>query len=51
MTTSHALEAKYEAQDQEAKETPTKTNLEKLPDPTGWRILIMPFQVLSLIHI
>ena len=28
MTTSHALEAKYEAQDQEAKETPTKTNLE-----------------------
>ena len=45
MTTSHALEAKYEAQDQEAKETPTKTNLEKLPDPTGWRILVMPFQV------
>ena len=44
-TTSHALEAKYEKQDQEATEAPSKTNLEKLPNPTGWRILIMPFQV------
>ena len=44
-TTSHALEDKYKAEDQEAKETPTKTNLEKLPNPTGWRILVMPFQV------
>ena len=45
MTTSHALEAKYEKQDQEATEEPSKTNLEKLPNPTGWRILIMPFRV------
>ena len=45
MTTSHALEAKYEKQDQEATEKPSQTNLEKLPDPTGWRILVMPFQV------
>ena len=44
-TTSHALEAKYEKQDQEATQAPSKTNLEKLPDPTGWRILVMPFQV------
>ena len=44
-TTSHALEAKYEKQDQEATEKPSQTNLEKLPDPTGWRILVMPFQV------
>tara|TARA_Y100000813_G_scaffold8514_1_gene6383 strand:+ start:279 stop:695 length:417 start_codon:yes stop_codon:yes gene_type:complete len=45
MTKSHALEIKYEEQDKEATEAPTKTNLEKLPDPTGWRILVMPFQV------
>ncbi len=45
MTKSHALETKYEEQDKEATEAPTKTNLEKLPDPTGWRILVMPFQV------
>ena len=45
MTKSHALENKYEEQDKEATEAPTKTNLEKLPDPTGWRILGMPFQV------
>ena len=45
MTKSHALENKYEEQDKEATEAPTKTNLEKLPDPTGWRILVMPFQV------
>ena len=45
MTKSHALETKYEEQDKEATEAPTKTNLEKLPNPTGWRILVMPFQV------
>ena len=44
-TTSHALEAKYEKQDEEATNKPSQTNLEKLPDPTGWRILVMPFQV------
>ena len=44
-TMSHALEAKYEKQDQEATNKPSQTNLEKLPDPTGWRILVMPFQV------
>ena len=44
-TMSHALEAKYEKQDKEATEKPSQTNLEKLPDPTGWRILVMPFQV------
>ena len=44
-TTSHALEAKYEKQDQEATNKPSQTNLEKLPNPTGWRILVMPFQV------
>ena len=45
MTTSHALEAKYEKQDEAATEAPEKTTLEKLPDPTGWRILVMPFRV------
>jgi hypothetical protein len=44
MTTSHALEAKYEKQDEEATNKPSQTNLEKLPDPTGWRILVMPFK-------
>lgn len=44
-TMSHALEAKYEKQDKEATEKPNQTNLDKLPDPTGWRILVMPFQV------
>ena len=44
-TTSHALEDKYKAEAEEAKETPTKTNLDKLPAPTGWRLLVMPFQV------
>ena len=44
-TKSHALENKYEAEDKEATEAPSKTNLDKLPDPTGWRILVMPFQV------
>jgi len=52
MTTSHALEAKYDAEEDakkiaqhEAEKEPEKTNLEKLPNPTGWRILIMPFRV------
>ena len=45
MTTSHALENKYEAEIKEATEEPSKTNLEKLPQPTGWRLLVMPFQV------
>ena len=44
-TTSHALEAKYEKQDQEATNKPSQANLEKLPDPTGWRILGMPFKL------
>ena len=29
----------------EAKEETTSTNLEKLPTPTGWRLLVMPFAV------
>ena len=52
MTTSHALEDKYSAeedakkiQEHEATEEPSKTNLEKLPNPTGWRLLVMPFKV------
>ena len=52
MTKSHALENKYNAEDDakkirahEAKKEPEKTNLEKLPYPTGWRLLIMPFRV------
>ena len=51
-TTSHALENKYNAEDDakkirahEATKEPEKTNLEKLPNPTGWRLLIMPFRV------
>ena len=44
-TTSHALEDKYKAEAKEATEEPSKTNLDKLPNPTGWRILVMPFQV------
>ena len=43
--TSHALEDKYEAEAEKAKEELSQTNLEKLPNPTGWRILVMPFQV------
>ena len=48
MTKSHALENKYNAEDdvkkiQENEES--KTNLEKLPTPTGWRLLVMPFKV------
>ena len=52
MTKSHALEDKYKAEEDakkiaqhEAEEAPSKTNLEKLPNPTGWRILVMPFKV------
>ena len=44
-TTSHALEDKYKEENKESKEAPEKTNLELLPDPTGWRLLVMPFQV------
>ena len=51
-TTSHALEDKYNAEEDakkiaahEAEKETTSTNLEKLPDPTGWRILVMPFRV------
>ena len=51
-TTAHAFEAKYNAEEDakkiaahEAEKETTSTNLEKLPDPTGWRILVMPFQV------
>ena len=52
MTTSHALEDKYNAEDDvkkiqehEKQKEASKTNLEKLPNPTGWRLLVMPFQV------
>jgi|TARA_R100001224_G_scaffold1014_1_gene762 co-chaperonin GroES (HSP10) len=52
MTTSHALEAKYEEEAKQvkkevkkAKEETQETNLEKLPSPTGWRLLVMPFAV------
>ena len=41
----HPLEAKYKAEAKEAKEETTSTSLEKLPNPTGWRILVMPFKV------
>ena len=50
--TSHALEDKYNAEadakkiaKNEAKKETQETNLDKLPHPTGWRILVMPFQV------
>ena len=45
MTKSHALEDKYKEEAKEAKEETQETNLEKLPSPTGWRILVMPFAV------
>ena len=48
MTTSHALEDKYEEEAKEVKEVKEETqstSLEKLPTPTGWRILVMPFKV------
>ena len=51
-TTSHALEDKYNAADaakkiskHEQEKENSKTDLEKLPNPTGWRLLIMPFRV------
>tara|TARA_B110000858_G_scaffold178489_1_gene214330 strand:- start:870 stop:1289 length:420 start_codon:yes stop_codon:yes gene_type:complete len=43
--TSHALETKYEEEAKSTKEETTSTNLEKLPTPTGWRLLVMPFAV------
>ena len=42
---SEALLKKYKKENKEAKEVHEKTNLEKLPNPTGWRILVMPFKV------
>ena len=45
MTTSHALEDKYEEEAKEVKEETQSTSLEKLPIPTGWRILVMPLKV------
>ena len=45
MTTSHALEDKYVEEAKEVKEETQSTSLEKLPTPTGWRILVMPFKV------
>jgi co-chaperonin GroES (HSP10) len=45
MTKSHALEEKYKEEAVEAKEETQETNLEKLPTPTGWRLLVMPFAV------
>ncbi len=49
-TTSHALENKYKAEEQAKKVSKqekenSKTDLEKLPNPTGWRLLVMPFKV------
>jgi co-chaperonin GroES (HSP10) len=43
--TSHALETKYKKEAEQAKEETQETNLEKLPEPTGWRLLVMPFAV------
>ena len=52
MTKSHALENKYNAEDDvkkiqehEKQKEESKTSLEKLPTPTGWRLLVMPFKV------
>ena len=45
MTKSHALEDKYKEEATQAKEETQETNLEKLPEPTGWRLLVMPFAV------
>ena len=51
-TTSHALEDKYNAEDDVKKiskhaqeKENSQTDLEKLPNPTGWRLLVMPFKV------
>ena len=48
MTKSHALEDKYNAEEDAKKiieHEETKTSLEKLPNASGWRILVMPFKV------
>jgi len=45
MTKSHALEDKYKKETKETKEETQTTSLEKLPNPTGWRLLVMPFKV------
>ena len=45
MTKSHALENKYKKENKKAKEKIKETNLDKLPTPTGWRLLVMPFAV------
>ena len=45
MTKSHALEDKDKEEAEQAKEETQFTSLEKLPNPTGWRILVMPFKV------
>lgn len=45
MTKSHALEDKYKEEAIQAKEETQETSLDKLPTPTGWRILVMPFKV------
>ena len=55
-TTSHALEDKYNAEEdakkiakneakKETKKETQSTSLEKLPNPTGWRLLVTPFKV------
>ena len=51
MTKSHALEDKYKEEVKEAKEETQETNLDKLPTPTGWRILVMPFAVKEKTHV
>jgi co-chaperonin GroES (HSP10) len=45
MTKSHALENKYKEEDKQVKKETQSTSLEKLPNPTGWRLLVMPFKV------
>ena len=45
MTKSHALEDKYKEEATQAKKETQETSLDKLPNPTGWRILVMPFKV------
>ena len=45
MTKSHALEDKYKEEATQAKEETQETSLDQLPNPTGWRILVMPFKV------
>ena len=46
MTKSHALENKYNAEDDVKKiqdNEESKTSLAKLPTPTGWRLLVLPY--------